>query len=161
MIYACSNLDSEFWKSRLKLVGSYIPETQFSEILDLRNKLQLPFFIFHSLSSLNLVKRLDLVNERGLTTTFTKSGLICMTYYFAWKHKSPFFLLRIAFIFPEFTFFVFLPKKIIVDRFGLLLKIMILSLYYVSLCIMNPPFPLAYNFSLLPLYIFVSFPYLS
>ena len=53
-------------------------EPQFSEILDLMNKLQLLFFIFHSLSRIDLVNSLDLVNKRGLTTMFTKSSLGCI-----------------------------------------------------------------------------------
>ena len=55
-------------------------EPQFSEILDLMNKLQLLFFIFHSLSRIDLVNSLDLVNKRGLTTMFTKSSLGCTTH---------------------------------------------------------------------------------
>ena len=55
-------------------------EPQFSEILDLMNKLQLLFFIFHSLSRIDLVNSLDLVNKRGLTTIFTKSSLSCTTH---------------------------------------------------------------------------------
>ena len=55
----------------------YTPETRFSELLDLMNKLQLTFFIFYSLSRLDLVNRLNLVNKKGLTITFTKSSLGC------------------------------------------------------------------------------------
>ena len=47
------------------------PETRFSEILNLIKKTQAPFFIFYSLSSLDLVNNLNLVNQRILTTTFT------------------------------------------------------------------------------------------
>ena len=59
-------------------------EPQFSEILDLMNKLQLLFFIFHSLSRIDLVNSLDLVNKRGLTTIFTKSSLSCTTHTHRW-----------------------------------------------------------------------------
>ena len=52
-------------------------EPRFSELLDLMNKLQLTFFIFYSLSRLDLVNRLNLVNKKGLTITFTKSSLGC------------------------------------------------------------------------------------
>ena len=57
---------------------SYVstPETQFSEIPHLMNKLQLSFSNF-TLYSLNSVNRLNLVNKKGLTTTFTKSSLGC------------------------------------------------------------------------------------
>ena len=53
------------------------PETQFSEpwfseLLDLMNKLQLPFSYF------TLVKWLNLVNKKGLKTMFTKSRIGCM-----------------------------------------------------------------------------------
>ena len=51
------------------------PETRFSELLYLMNKLKLPFFICYSLSRLNLVNVHYLVNQKGLTATFTKSSL--------------------------------------------------------------------------------------
>ena len=54
------------------------PETRFSEILDLMNKLQLPFSYFTLYPDMILVNRLKLANKRGLTTTFTKSSLGCM-----------------------------------------------------------------------------------
>ena len=58
------------------------PETRFSEpgfseIFDLMNKLQLPFLYLNSLSRLDLVNRLNLVNKKGLTIRFTKSSLEC------------------------------------------------------------------------------------
>ena len=46
-------------------------DPHFSETLDLMNELQLPFFLFYSLS------RLDLMNKKGLTTLFTKSSFGC------------------------------------------------------------------------------------
>ena len=54
------------------------PETRFSEILDLMNKLQLPFSYFTLYPDMILVNRLKLANKRGLTTMFTKSSLGCM-----------------------------------------------------------------------------------
>ena len=61
----------------------YTPNTQFSEILDLMNKLQLPFSYIYSLTRVNLVNRLDLQN--GLTTMFTKSSFgsaVCLNFFF-------------------------------------------------------------------------------
>ena len=43
-------------------------EPRFSEILNLMNKLQLPFSYFTLYSDSILVNRLNLVNKRGLTT---------------------------------------------------------------------------------------------
>ena len=53
-------------------------EPRFSEIPTRYNEYIItPFFIFYSLSRLNFVNRLYLVNKKGLTTTFTKSSLGC------------------------------------------------------------------------------------
>ena len=46
-------------------------------VLDLMNKLQLPFSYFTLYPDSILVNRLNLVNKRGLTTTFTKSSFGC------------------------------------------------------------------------------------
>ena len=55
-----------------------------SKILDLMNKPPASFFIFHSLSRLDLVNRIDLVNKRGLITTFTKSSPSCILKVLYW-----------------------------------------------------------------------------
>ena len=47
-------------------------------VLDLMNKLQLPFSYFTLYPDSILVNRLNLVNKRGLTTMFTKSSLVCI-----------------------------------------------------------------------------------
>ena len=55
----------------------YTPKTGFSDIAA-------PFFMFYSLSRLDLVNRLNLVNKGGLKTKFTKSSLgctLCINYY--------------------------------------------------------------------------------
>ena len=49
---------SEFWFSEFQF-----NEFRNSEILDLMNKLQLPFIIFYSLSTLDLVNKLDLGSD--------------------------------------------------------------------------------------------------
>ena len=48
----------------------YTPKTGFSDIAA-------PFFMFYSLSRLDLVNRLNLVNKRGLATLITKLSLGC------------------------------------------------------------------------------------
>ena len=52
-------------------------EPRFSEVLNLMNELQLPFSYFALYPDLILVNKLNLVNKRGLTTTFIKSSLGC------------------------------------------------------------------------------------
>ena len=65
-------------------------EPRFSEILDLMNKLQLPFSYFTLYP--------ELVNKRGLTAMFTKSSLGCTLYNMApslWISKVTFQLCTI------------------------------------------------------------------
>ena len=66
---------SKVWFEKKNSTKVHPTETRFSEILDLMNKLQLPSSYFAILSKLDSVNLLDLVNKRGLTTTFTKSSI--------------------------------------------------------------------------------------
>ena len=68
------SLGSKYTTAETQFSELCFSEHRFREILDLMYKLQLPFSVFYSLSRLNLVNRLDLVNKRGLTTRFTKSS---------------------------------------------------------------------------------------
>ena len=63
----------------------YVQDASCKKVLvkKIRPRLQyraymLTYFIFYSLSRLDLVDRLNLRNKRGLTTTFTKSSLGCI-----------------------------------------------------------------------------------